>query len=90
MELESGVRLGLSRLLTRIADQAREDLGQEQFDVYRSRSLGIFFVFDCVGHGIAVDCGKARFERSPPIWLVARFCYGKRFDLLQGRCPELS
>jgi len=83
-------RLRLSRPLTRIANQARENLGQEQFDVNRSGPLGIFFVLDRIGHGITVDCGKARFERSPPIWLVARFRYGKRFRLLQGRSPERS
>ena len=90
MQSEVGVRLGLSRPLTRIADQVGENLGQEQFDVNRSGPLGIFFVLDRISHGVAVDCGKARFERPPPIWLVARFRYGKRFNLLQGSCPELS
>ena len=90
MQLDIGVGLGLPYALTRIADQARENLGQEQFDVNRSGPIGIFFVFNRIGHGVAIDRGKACFERSPPIWLVALFRCGKRFYLLQGRNPELS
>jgi hypothetical protein len=84
------VWVGLPRPLTSIADQAREDLGQEQFDINRGGSIGVFLVFDRIRHGVAVDRSKASFERSPPIWLVARFRCTKRFDLLQGRSPELS
>jgi len=76
--------------LTRIANQAWENLGQEEFDVNRSGPLGVLLVLDRIGHGVAVNRSKARFERSPPIWLVARFRCSKRFDLLQGRSPEVS